>query len=45
MPHPKNQMSFLLREYQRAMQGLTTADCQVDTCRIGGVCKEDILED
>jgi radical SAM superfamily enzyme YgiQ (UPF0313 family) len=37
--------SFLRREYQRAMQGLTTADCQVETCRICGVCKEDNLED
>ncbi len=33
--------SFLQREYQRALQGLTTQDCQVDTCRICGVCKED----
>ena len=37
--------SFLRREYQRAMQGLTTADCQVETCRICGVCKENNLED
>ena len=35
--------SFLRREYQRAMQGLTTAGCQVETCRICGVCKEDEL--
>jgi radical SAM family uncharacterized protein len=35
--------SFLQREYQRAMQGLTTPACQVDTCRICGVCKEDKL--
>jgi radical SAM superfamily enzyme YgiQ (UPF0313 family) len=35
--------SFLQREYQLAMQGLTTADCQVETCRICGVCKEDNL--
>ena len=33
--------SFLQREFQRALQGLTTPDCQVDTCRICGVCKED----
>ena len=33
--------SFLQREYQRAMQGLATQDCQVDTCRICGVCKVD----
>jgi len=33
--------SFLQREYQRAMQGLTTPACQVDTCRTCGVCKED----
>ena len=32
--------SFLQREYQRALQGLTTPDCQVETCRICGVCKE-----
>jgi hypothetical protein len=25
------------------MQGLTTADCQVETCRICGVCNEDEL--
>ena len=37
--------SFLLREYQRAIQGLTTPGCQVDTCRICGVCKENNLED
>jgi hypothetical protein len=37
--------SFLQREYQRAMQGLTTADCQVETCHICGVCKEASLED
>jgi radical SAM superfamily enzyme YgiQ (UPF0313 family) len=35
--------SFLQREYQRAVQGLTTPDCRVDTCRICGVCKEDKL--
>ncbi len=33
--------SFLQREYQRAMQGLTTPACRVETCRICGVCKED----
>jgi len=37
--------SFLRREYQRAMQGRTTADCQVETCHICGVCKEASLED
>ena len=33
--------SFLQREYQRAVQGLTTPACRVETCRICGVCKED----
>jgi radical SAM family uncharacterized protein len=33
--------SFLRREYQRALQGLTTPACQVDTCRNCGVCKEE----
>jgi radical SAM family uncharacterized protein len=33
--------SFLQREYQRAMQGLTTPACRVETCRTCGVCKED----
>jgi hypothetical protein len=37
--------TFLQREYQRAMQELMTADCQVETCRIWGVCKENNLED
>jgi len=36
--------SYLQREYQRAVQGQTTPDCQVETCRICGVCKEDKLE-
>ena len=35
--------SFLQREYQRAVQGLTTPACRVETCRICGVCKEDKL--
>ena len=35
--------SFLQREYQRAIQGLTTPACRVETCRICGVCKEDKL--
>ena len=35
--------SFLQREYQRAIQGLTTPDCKVETCRICGVCTEDKL--
>jgi radical SAM family uncharacterized protein len=30
--------SFLRQEYQRALKGLTTPDCQVDTCRMCGVC-------
>jgi len=30
--------SFLQREYQRAKQELTTPICQVETCRICGVC-------
>ena len=33
--------SFLQREYRRALQGKTTEDCQVDTCRSCGVCRED----
>ena len=32
--------SFLRREYQRAIQGLTTPACRLDTCRSCGVCKE-----
>jgi len=30
--------SFLQKEWQRAVKGLTTQDCQVDTCRMCGVC-------
>ena len=30
--------SFLQKEWQRAVQGLTTPECQVDTCRRCGVC-------
>ena len=30
--------SFLHREYQRAQQARTTPSCQVETCRICGVC-------
>jgi radical SAM family uncharacterized protein len=30
--------SFLQREYQRARQELTTPTCQVETCRMCGVC-------
>lgn len=30
--------SFLRKEYERAQQALTTPDCQVDTCRMCGVC-------
>jgi radical SAM family uncharacterized protein len=30
--------SFLRREYQRARQELTTPACQVDSCRVCGVC-------
>ena len=30
--------SYLQREYQRAKQELTSPDCQVETCRICGVC-------
>jgi radical SAM family uncharacterized protein len=37
--------SFLRREYQRAMQGRATADCQVKTCHVCEVCKEDNRED
>ena len=37
--------SCLQREYQRAMQGRTIADCQVETFRICGVCMGDQLED
>lgn len=30
--------SFLQKEWQRAVKGLTTPDCRVDTCRMCGVC-------
>ena len=30
--------SFLQKEWQRAVKGLTTPDCQVGTCRMCGVC-------
>lgn len=30
--------SFLLKEYQRARQAKTSPDCQVDTCKMCGVC-------
>ncbi len=30
--------SYLLKEWQRAKQALTTPGCQVETCRICGVC-------
>jgi len=33
------QKSFLRREYQLALKGLTTPDCRVDTCRSCGACK------
>ena len=33
--------SFLQKEYQLAKQGRTTPACQVENCRICGVCKED----
>jgi hypothetical protein len=34
--------SFLQKEYQRAKQGKTTPACQVQTCRMCGVCQEDM---
>ena len=34
--------SFLQREYQRAIQGLVTRDCRVDTCRSCGVCDNEL---
>ena len=37
------QKPFLRREYERAMQGLTTPDCEVETCLTCGVCREDKL--
>ena len=33
--------SFLQREYQHAMQGLTTPACRVESCCNCGVCKEE----
>jgi len=30
--------SYLRKEYQRAQQALTSPDCQVETCRMCGVC-------
>jgi radical SAM superfamily enzyme YgiQ (UPF0313 family) len=33
------QKSYLQREYRRAVRGLTTPDCRVDTCCSCGVCK------
>jgi hypothetical protein len=30
--------SYLQKEYQRARQAKTTPDCQVETCRMCGVC-------
>ena len=33
--------SFLQKEYQLAKQGRTTPACQVENCRICGVCNED----
>jgi radical SAM family uncharacterized protein len=30
--------SYLQKEYQRAIKGLTTPDCRVETCRMCGVC-------
>ena len=30
--------SYLRQEYQRAKQELTTPGCQVETCRLCGVC-------
>jgi radical SAM family uncharacterized protein len=30
--------SFLQKEWQRAVKGMTTPDCRVDTCRMCGVC-------
>jgi len=30
--------SYLQREYQRAKEGRTTPDCQVETCKMCGVC-------
>jgi radical SAM family uncharacterized protein len=33
------QKSYLQREYRRALMGMTTPDCRVDTCCSCGVCK------
>jgi radical SAM family uncharacterized protein len=30
--------SYLLKEYQRAKEGRTTPDCQVESCKMCGVC-------
>ena len=30
--------SYLQKEYQRAVKGLTTPECRVETCRMCGVC-------
>jgi len=30
--------SYLRQEYQRALKGLTTPDCRVESCRMCGVC-------
>jgi radical SAM family uncharacterized protein len=35
---PGIKKSFLQREWQRAVKGMTTPDCQVDNCRMCGVC-------
>jgi radical SAM family uncharacterized protein len=35
---PGVKKSFLLREWQRAVKGLNTPDCQVDSCRMCGIC-------
>ncbi len=33
--------SFLWQEYQRALKGLTTPACRVETCRACGICNAD----
>ena len=35
---PGIKKSFLQREWQRAVNGLNTPECQVDSCRMCGVC-------
>ena len=35
---PGVKKSFLQREWQRAVNGLNTPECQVDSCRMCGVC-------